>query len=126
MTDSEQFVDNALRDLLPLIKEAVQALDKPGTRALRRKIDSQANKLVHGWGAFMRSSVNECDWDSLVYPHYKRVTPVWPARSIRKESLCSAAAGALAQRGPRLVADNGRSVGMPCRVHLNRPDGDAA
>jgi hypothetical protein len=62
MTDSEHFVGNALRDLLPLIKEAVQALGKPGTRALRRKIDSQGNKLVHGWGAFMRSGVDQCDW----------------------------------------------------------------
>lgn len=106
------WVGDNLRDLLPLISEAVQALDKPGTRALRRKIDCRVNILVHAWGSFMRSTVNEADWGTLVYPQYKRVTPLWPARAAhnaKKDAQCAAAAEELEPRGPRLVVDNARS-----------------
>lgn len=104
-----------LRELSPLAEAAVQALDKPGTRALRRKLDAQVHMVVHIYGTMLRSEVDESEWDMLrlSLPHYKRVTPAWPGRA-----SCEARKAEAAQQseqvpepaaptfGLRLVVDN--------------------
>lgn len=72
-----------LRELVPLAEAAVQALDKPGTRALRRKLDAQLHMVVHVYGTMLRSELDDSEWDALqlILPRYKRVTPAWPGRA---------------------------------------------
>jgi len=83
----------ALRDLAPLVAAAVQALDKPGTRALRRKLDAQVHMVVHTYGSMLRSELDESEWDALrlTLPRYKRLTPAWPGRASYKARKAEAA-----------------------------------
>jgi len=68
-----------LRELVPLITEAVLALDKPGSRALRRKIDSAFNSAVHSYNAAWNIGLYGRDWSDLIA--YTRVTPLhWGGR----------------------------------------------
>lgn len=68
-----------LRELVPLIAEAVRALDKPGSRALRRKIDSAFNCAVHSYNAARNAGRFGRDWSDIVT--YDRVTPLhWGGR----------------------------------------------
>ena len=104
----------ALRDLAPLVAAAVQALDKPGTRALRRKIDDKFHFAVIVYGVLRREDEPDCDWDRMVLPHYDRAVPIWPGRlapEARKDRGATAE-GATPACGHilRLVVDNGRPV----------------
>jgi hypothetical protein len=77
----ERQLGENLGDLIPLVTEALQHLDKPGTRALRRKLDKAMNSTVWGYGCVARTHTDECDWDALraTLPRYKRATDPWPA-----------------------------------------------
>ena len=105
-----------LRDLAPLVAAAVQALDKPGTRALRRKLDGEFHYLMGHYGTLMRQGTPESQWDALrlTLPRYERATEVWPGRvsfEARKAREAEASAPAPSPAyGLRLVVDNGRPV----------------
>ena len=106
----------SLSALSPLITAALQILDKPGTRALRRKIDGEFNLAVHTVGTMQRRNTPECDWHSLQSPRYTRATVVWPAGEspkIKAKAAAKAKADAappapIQRRGLQLVVDNGR------------------
>lgn len=108
----------ALRDLAPLVAAAVKALDQPGTRGLRRKLDGRFHYLVHGYGTLQREMTPEEQWDALrpLWPHYERATEVWPgraafeARMAREATAKEPAAAPSPAYGLRLVVDNGRPV----------------
>lgn len=70
-----------LRDLAPLVAAAVQALDKPGTRGLRRKLDGEFHFLVRGYGTLLRETTPEEQWECIPLPAYERATEVWPGRA---------------------------------------------
>ena len=105
-----------LRDLAPLVAAAVKALDQPGTRALRRKLDGEFHYLIGHYGTLMRQGTPESQWDDLraMLPHYERATEVWPAGKAfeaRKAREASAPAPAPSPAyGLRLVVNNGRPV----------------
>lgn len=74
-----------LNKLVPLVAAAVQALDKPGSRALRRKLDAEFNCAVIDFNAAWRSSlpVSEAPLGRLV--EYCRGTSVqWGGRKPRE------------------------------------------
>lgn len=104
-------LSETLRDLAPLVAAAVQALDKPGTRALRRKIDDKFHFAVIVYGVLRREGAPNCDWDRMVLPHYDRAIPVWSGRLAHEAHK---ARGAMAEGSTpavlRLVVDNGRPV----------------
>ena len=109
----------ALRDLAPLVAAAVQALDKPGTRGLRRKLDREFHYALGHYGTLRRMEIPESQWDALrlTLPHYQRATEVWPAQAAfdaRKAREAAAKESAAAASSPayglRLVVDNGRPV----------------
>ncbi|MGQ3300173.1 hypothetical protein [Reyranella sp.] len=115
-------LENDLRDLIPLVGEVLKALDKPGSRALRRKLDKEMHSLVHTYGTLCRAQTDECGWDELRdrLPRYSRVTEVWPAGKTLEARKAAAAAGdappiesppeiPAVGRGLRLVVDNGRT-----------------
>jgi hypothetical protein len=66
----------ALRDLAPLVTAAVAALDQPGTRGLRRKLDGEFHFLVRCYGTLQRETLPPDLWDSHTAPFYDRVTEV--------------------------------------------------
>ena len=110
-----------LRDLAPLVAAAVKALDQPGTRALRRKLDGEFHYLMGHYGTLMRQGTPESQWDALrsMLPHYERATEVWPGRaSFEARKAREAAASEQSAETPapspayglRLVVDNGRRV----------------
>lgn len=124
-----------LIELAPLIAEALCALDKPGTRALRRKIDGSFHLMVHGYGTLRRESGDERDWSKMDLPRYKRATAVWPGQQAydsRKAREARAAVEAptvtapelLATRGLRVVVDNTRAPHLP--LSATQIEGDAA
>ncbi len=76
-----------LRDLAPLVAAAVQALDKPGTRALRRKLDDKVHFAVIDYRVLRREDAPNCDWDRMVLPHYDRAVPLWPGQPTRLARL---------------------------------------
>lgn len=104
----------ALRDLAPLVAAAVKALDQPGTRGLRRKLDGEFNVAVGHYGTLRRMETPESQWDALrlTLPRYERATEVWPAgKAFEARKAREAAAKELApapSHGPglRLVVDN--------------------
>lgn len=103
-----------LRDLAPLVAAAVQALDKPGTRALRRKLDDKFHFAVTVYGILGRENAPDCDWDRMVLPHYNRAIPIWPGHLAHEAGKArgARAGGAPLARGHalRLVVVNGRPV----------------
>ncbi|OYZ90446.1 hypothetical protein [Reyranella sp.] len=115
-----------LRDLAPLVAAAVQALDKPGTRALRRKLDGEFHYALGHYGTLRRMETPESQWDALrlTLPRYDRATEVWPGRaSFEARKACEASAKEPAPTPSpacvlRLVVDNGRPVEAVERVTL--------
>lgn len=107
-----------LRDLAPLVAAAVQALDRPGTRGLRRKLDSEFHYALCHYGTLRRMETPEAQWDALrlTLPRYERATDVWPgqaafeARKAREASAEGPAPTPSPAYGLRLVVDNGRPV----------------
>lgn len=107
-----------LRDLAPLVAAAVQALDKPGTRALRRKLDGEFHYALGHYGTLRRMETPESQWDALrlTLPRYDRATEVWPAgkafeaRKAREAAAKEPAPASSPVYGLRLVVDNGRPV----------------
>ncbi len=103
-----------LRDLAPLVAAAVKALDKPGTRALRRKIDDKFHFAVTCYGVVGREHTPESAWGRMVLPHYERAIPLWPGRLAHEARITrgATAEGATPARGHalRLVVVNGRPV----------------
>lgn len=104
-----------LRDLAPLVAAAVQALDKPGTRALRRKLDGEFHYALGHYGTLRRMDAPKSQWDALqvTLPHYERATEAWPGRVAFEARMAAAEqpAPALSRGyGLRLVVDNGRPV----------------
>jgi len=105
-----------LRDLAPLVAAAVQALDRPGTRSLRRKLDREFHYALGHFGTMRRMETPESQWDALrvTLPHYERATEVWPGHAafeVRKAREAAAKEPAPAPSpgyGLRLVVDNGR------------------
>lgn len=98
-----------LRDLAPLVTAAVQALDKPGSRALRRKLDGKFHFAVKVYDSLQRDDVPECDWPALNTPRYKRATEVWPGQVVHDAKVRrreAEAAGERQQGRLRLVVDN--------------------
>lgn len=103
-----------LRDLAPLVAAAVKALDQPGTRGLRRKLDSEFNHAVSHYGTLMRQDTPESQWDALrlTLPRYERATEVWPgrvafeARMAREAAAKEPAPAPSPACGLRLVVDN--------------------
>lgn len=93
-----RLLGNTLKELAPLIEEAMRVLDKPGTRVLRRKIDGKFHFAV---GVYGTHAAHERARSELA-PH--RIAPL-PARD----------AG-------RLI----RSIGASCvgRVVVRRPSPD--
>lgn len=108
----------ALRDLAPLVAAAVKALDQPGTRGLRRKLDGEFNVAVGHYGTLRRMETPESQWDALrlTLPRYERATEVWPAgkafeaRKAREAAAKEPAPTPSPAYGLRLVVDNGRPV----------------
>lgn len=109
-----------IQDLIPLISEALAVLDKPGTRALRRKIDKAMNSVVWGYGTIRRCTMDESEWDALrpTLPRYERATDRWPAQQAHDARKAAALAEApaappvidLPGRGLRVVVDNTKPV----------------
>lgn len=101
-----------LRDLAPLVAAAVQALDKPGTRGLRRKLDGEFHFAMVHYGTLRRMETPQSQWDALqiMLPHYERATEAWPGRvafEARKARDADAAAPAPERvHALRLVVDN--------------------
>lgn len=134
----EAHLGKDLRDLIPLIEAALVVLDKPGTRALRSKIDKGFHCVVWGYGTVRRCGMDEGEWDALrpTLPHYKRATDLWPAQKsydARKAGEASAdaevqavqALDTSAPRGLRVVVDN--TLAMPRRSpSIDLPQGGAA
>jgi hypothetical protein len=100
-----------LRKLAPLIAEAVRTLDRPGSRALRYKLDGAFNCAARAYNAALLSESSEEDWHPTDHVRYDRVTP------LRSEGrACGKTAGAVGgsteavwyeRAGLRLVVDNG-------------------
>lgn len=65
-----------LNELSPLIETAMRALDRPGSRALRYKIDRDFHFAVGAYNMIQRTKVPECDWPQLDGPVYDRVIPL--------------------------------------------------
>lgn len=107
-----------LRDLAPLVAAAVQALDKPGTRALRRKLDGEFHYALGTYGTLRRLDTPESQWDvlRLTLPRYDRATEVWPAgkafeaRKAREAAAKEPVPAPSQGFGLRLAVDNGRPV----------------
>lgn len=100
---------DTLAELAPLMEEAMRALDKPGTRALRRKIDGSFHFAVGSYGMLLREETCEDEWDALNLPRYRRATEVWPGRAAFDARKTMAAEGVQSPPafGPlRLVVDN--------------------
>lgn len=103
-----------LRDLAPLVAAAVQALDKPGTRGLRRKLDREFHYALGHFGTMRRMETPESQWDALrlTLPRYERATEVWPgrvafeARMAREAAAKEPAPAPSPAYGLRLVVDN--------------------
>lgn len=113
-----------LQDLAPLVAAAVKALDQPGTRALRRKLDGEFHYLLGHYGTLRRMETPESQWDALrlTLPRYERATEVWPgqaafearkARGASPEAPAVPTADLPAARGLRVVVDNTRAAGGP-------------
>lgn len=102
-----------LRDLAPLVAAAVEALDKPGTRGLRRKLDGEFHFLVRGYGTLQRETTPEEQWDCIPLPVYVRATEVWPGRAAyegrKAREAADTAPAASPAYGLRLVVDNAPS-----------------
>lgn len=120
-THTLNVLGSALADLVPLIEEAVRLLDKPGTRALRRKLDKDFHFAVGAFGVLRREETCEGEWPKLNLPRYRRATERWPAQKAYDARKAREAAGSaeepaaalaieLPTRGLRLVVDNGRPV----------------
>lgn len=88
-----------LGELSPLITEALQALDKPGTRALRRKIDGKFHFAVGVYGILPDDDVPRSD-----LPRYKRATETWPARKTVDAQVEARRAAKAAAQEPRIEA----------------------
>lgn len=105
-----------LRDLAPLVAAAVKALDQPGTRGLRRKLDGEFHLALGHYGTLRRMETPESQWGALrlALPRYDRATEVWPGRAsfeARKAREAEASSPARSHGpGLRLVVDNGRPV----------------
>ena len=107
-----------LRDLAPLVAAAVHALDKPGTRGLRRKLDGEFHYALGHYGTMRRMETPESQWDALrlTLPRYERATEVWPGRAAYEARKAREAAAEEPAPAPvrghalRLVVDNGRTV----------------
>lgn len=103
-----------LRALAPLVAAAVQALDKPGTRALRRKLDGEFHYVLGQYGTLRRMETPESRWDvlHLTLPRYERATEVWPGRVAFEARKARDAETSAPVRAPerghalRLVVDN--------------------
>jgi hypothetical protein len=80
-----------LRDLAPLVAAAVQALDKPGTRSLRRKLDGEFHYALGHYGTMRRMETPESQWEAVA----KEPAPA-PSRGY----------------GLRLVVDNGEPASL--------------
>lgn len=119
---------SALCDLSPLIEAALRELDKPGSRALRRKIDGRFHFAVFAYEMLQREEVAQCDWSKLDLPRYQRVTQVWPAREAieARKAARDRSGDAPPVRGHALqvVVDN--TVRGRVRAGSTLTDGDAA
>lgn len=102
-----------LQTLVPLVKAAVQALDKPGSRVLRRKLDSKFETAVWAFNGIQRADrpISEAVPDFI---RYDRVT-----LPIRRASWWKTGDAGGSDRAPapestglRLVVDNA-SVSSP-------------
>jgi len=102
-------MDKNLRDLVPLIKAAVQALDRPGNRALRRKLDSGFHVAVHAYNSMWRAGQPMSDYPMGNLVEYDRATPVrWGGRKPSSDAAVTDGIGAKRPEGAglRLVVDN--------------------
>jgi hypothetical protein len=97
-----KLLGSVLGELSPLITEALQALDKPGTRALRRKIDGKFHFAVGVYGMVRRTDDDDVPRSEL--PHYKRATEVWPARQTVEAQVEARRVAKAAAKAPRLAA----------------------
>lgn len=74
-----QWLAKDLQELIPLVTEAVVALDKPGRRSLRRKLDQAFNSAIHSYNAALNADRWGQDWSGCI--SYERVIPVrWGGR----------------------------------------------
>jgi hypothetical protein len=100
-----------LGELAPLIAEAVRTLDRPGSRALRYKLDGAFNCAVHAYNASLLSASPEEDWHMTDRVRYDRVTPLRSEGRERGKTAGGASGSSGAawyeRAGLRLVVDNG-------------------
>ena len=99
-----------LSELSPLLDSAMRALDRPGSRALRYKIDRDFHFAVGVYNMIQRKNAPECDWPKLDGPVYDRVIPLPSGGQKRRRSKSQPRRPAL-----RLVVDNsgeGASLGV--------------
>lgn len=134
-THTLNVLGKTLADLVPLVEEAVRLLDKPGTRALRRKIDKEFHFAVGVFGSLRREETDEDEWPALNLPRYRRATETWPAqmaydaRKAREaarwaDDPAAPLAIELPNRGLRVVVDNTKSGRRSASLEL--PQGGAA
>lgn len=108
-THTLSVLGKTLADLVPLVEEAVRLLDKPGTRALRRKIDKEFHFAVGVFGSLRREETGEDEWPALDTPRYNRATEVWPGQVVHDAKVRRREAEAAAERQQghlRMVVDN--------------------
>lgn len=122
-----KLLGSVLGELSPLIAEALQALDKPGTRALRRKIDGKFHFAVGVYAMVRRMDDEDVPRSEL--PRYDRATEVWPAGKTIEAKMEARRAAKAAAEGSHLVAvlvdeacqqdpdtDRPRPIGRPLLV----------
>lgn len=104
-------IGKTLQDLAPLVAAAIAALDRPGTRSLRRKLDGEFHFLVGCYGTLQRENLPEEQWKRCDSPVYERATEVWPGRAAACKAKAAKTVPAASAFGPlRLAVDNGQTV----------------
>ncbi len=93
-----KLLGSVLGELSPLITEALHALNKPGTRALRRKIDGKFHFAVGVYGIVRRMDDDDVPRSEL--PRYDRATEVWPAEKTVKAQVAARRAAKAAAAAP--------------------------
>jgi len=116
---TRDLLGDALQTLAPLVAAAVEALDVPGARSLRRKLDREFHAAIGHYGTARRMETPEAAWPSLRLPQYQPATEAWPGRAAFEARQAKAKAAAelvepvavpVRGHGLRLVIDNGRAV----------------